>query len=694
MLRGYKMHTIQLVSLGYENFKGAKKFKFDPDGKNASLVGANGTGKTTAFDAFLYLLFGKDSTGRTDFECRPLDDKNQPVKGLVVSVQATLKIDGVTHVFKKEEKEKIVKKEFKGCETFCWIDEVPKLVSEYSAYIKGILPEDTFKMLTDTHYFCEKFHWTSRRETLVKMAGEISEPKGFDALLAQLNGRTVEQLRKVFLERKKGYELERDGIGPRIDEIQKGLKDYAGKSTALKDQRNVLLGEIQRFDDERDVLLSKEQSRQKKIETLNALNKQKSEREISIATDPKLLEGFRKEQGQLQTDLGKSRKAVDNASLDCQKKVNEIASSKLTLQGYLTSLESIRIEFTNASKTDLIDNLGKSGQEEIGKIRAVVDDTKCFNPLCGKPYDVSVTSKAKQARESKIKELENSYQSQITELKNKQVAVLADIRQRGNDTKAKSVGQKNAIEKLESEANILTDKLRAFEADHKILDDRVSKRLLEIDKAVNGREKPDFAADALWNKTVGLITKAEKEIGESVSGQLVVIEDNRKAKSEEVEKLNQSLAQADRSEQDKKRIGELTEQEKDLSQKITEIDGQLASIAGYNASVSELVEAAVNHKFKRVTFKLFDRNLDGTPVPTCEAMLDGVPYSDLSYGQRIVVGVDIINVLSAHYGYSVVLFVDNSESLTYALEAQSQTICLRADRKQKTLKVEIEEKVA
>ncbi|MDO8302887.1 MAG: hypothetical protein Q7T18_06585, partial [Sedimentisphaerales bacterium] len=96
---------------------------------------------------------------------------------------------------------------------------------------------------------------------------------------------------------------------------------------------------------------------------------------------------------------------------------------------------------------------------------------------------------------------------------------------------------------------------------------------------------------------------------------------------------------------------------------------------------------AVNGKFKYVSFKLFNRLLNGNIEPTCVAMLDGVPYQDMSYGQKIRVGIDILSVLSNHYGLHVPLVIDNSESLTYPVEFDGQTIQLRADKNVKKVTV-------
>ena len=53
---------MKLLRLTYKNFK-AQSQDIDLGGADVDVFGANGIGKTTAFDAFLWLLFGKDSKG-------------------------------------------------------------------------------------------------------------------------------------------------------------------------------------------------------------------------------------------------------------------------------------------------------------------------------------------------------------------------------------------------------------------------------------------------------------------------------------------------------------------------------------------------------------------------------------------------------------------------------------------------------
>lgn len=58
------------MSMRLEDFRGIHHLELDLDGADVDVRGANGTGKTTILDAYLWCLTGKDSQGRTDCEIK------------------------------------------------------------------------------------------------------------------------------------------------------------------------------------------------------------------------------------------------------------------------------------------------------------------------------------------------------------------------------------------------------------------------------------------------------------------------------------------------------------------------------------------------------------------------------------------------------------------------------------------------
>lgn len=76
-------------------------------------------------------------------------------------------------------------------------------------------------------------------------------------------------------------------------------------------------------------------------------------------------------------------------------------------------------------------------------------------------------------------------------------------------------------------------------------------------------------------------------------------------------------------------------------------------------------------------WKLFDVQINQGISETCVVMVDGVPYSSLNDGHRILVGCDIISTLQKHYNIQAPIFVDHYEALSSPLQMNCQTIFLK-----------------
>ena len=237
---------------------------------------------------------------------------------------------------------------------------------------------------------------------------------------------------------------------------------------------------------------------------------------------------------------------------------------------------------------------------------------------------------------------------------------------------------KKSIADYEAHIQELEECLTRDESELETMNKHFTIRFAVLDNKIQNYKGIAPADDETYNKLSNQITEAGRGIGEPVSEQLQKIEDAKTEKQTTLDELNNTLAQADRMAKDKARIAELEASEKDLAQKIADVEKELADIADYTTKVCERVEVAVNGKFKHVEFKLFNELINGSTEECCDATLNGVPYSDLSSGQRILVGIDIVNVLAEHYDVSVPLFIDHAESMTLPIEAESQTIELEA----------------
>lgn len=84
---------------------------------------------------------------------------------------------------------------------------------------------------------------------------------------------------------------------------------------------------------------------------------------------------------------------------------------------------------------------------------------------------------------------------------------------------------------------------------------------------------------------------------------------------------------------------------------------------------------------------MFEQQINGGEIETCEAVVNGVPFSGQNNAMRINMGLDIINAICKFEGITAPIFVDNSESINDILPVNSQMIRLVVTRdKELTIK--------
>ena len=87
------MKKIILKSLSLVNFRGEQNRTTEFDAKETSIMGDNGLGKSRHFDAFMWLLFGKDVMERKDYEIKTIVD-GKPLQHVNAEVTGVLVVDG------------------------------------------------------------------------------------------------------------------------------------------------------------------------------------------------------------------------------------------------------------------------------------------------------------------------------------------------------------------------------------------------------------------------------------------------------------------------------------------------------------------------------------------------------------------------------------------------------------------------
>ena len=252
---------MKLLHLAIDNFKGCKHLALGFQGRCASIYGDNAAGKTTIYDAFTWLLFGKDSRGRGDFEIKPLDPGGQVADhAAVTAVEATLDVDGVPLQLRRTYFERWSVKRGGGEATYdgntsdYFVDGVPMKKSEYENRIRELVSEDVFRVLTNVSWFCEGMDWRRRRDMLFQVC-ELPRDKDimaadprFEPLSAAMGGLSMEDYKRKIQAERKGLNAGRNTIPARLDEQKKIVERLSGIDfPAIRAQRDTTAAKLEQL---------------------------------------------------------------------------------------------------------------------------------------------------------------------------------------------------------------------------------------------------------------------------------------------------------------------------------------------------------------------------------------------------------------------------------------------------------------
>lgn len=170
---------IILKSIEITNFKGIEHLKLNFNDSYNVIYGDNETGKSSIYDAFCYCLTGKNSAGETNFSIVPKWLEIKPgitSPGVKIELQVDEKSIELERVYKAEFNKM---RDFKGFTTKCFVNGIPKSVNEFNAFIKDILGELDFRLVTNIKYFTEFINpvhgLTTAQQQLNILSGMIGE---------------------------------------------------------------------------------------------------------------------------------------------------------------------------------------------------------------------------------------------------------------------------------------------------------------------------------------------------------------------------------------------------------------------------------------------------------------------------------------------------------------------------------------
>lgn len=671
---------ITIKSIHIENFKGIKMLDVNFSVKT-KISGQNAVGKTTIFDAFTWLLFNKNSSGEEKFNVRPLNE-GMRVDNVEIKVSAILDVDGKGVELSKTQKQNWVKK--RGTDTAVLqgnvnsfeIDGYPKSEADFKAYVSELAQsEEMFKMLTNPQYF-SSLKWKDQRDILMKLVSEVSDvdlaqtDAKYAPLLSELEkAPSTDDIRAKFSKALSEWKKKQAEIPVRIDEAMKSKVDI-----------DVAEQELAKTD-----LETKIADIDAKIKDSDGVMMELGREEMQLQFDMS---------GIMQTmnrDLTNRRIEIEAELPDLQNEMKRFADTIALKERRVSENETVISNADSERK-----RLGEEYNTEKSKAfyefpylfdesKWVFDENSTVCSLCGQKLPEDKIEQLKADFESRKEKAKADAEEK---LKSERFKFDTDKKVELNRLITIGTEKKNLIAELTEENTNLQEEIEALKKQEKYAiskKEALSKTLSEM----------PVEADYLQNEEYVKMKSRHDEVLEKIekmnaNGEDAAVESLKSEKEElqaHLDEVNSTIAKASMNVEIDERIWQLQEEQKEIGQKVADQEQILYLLEEFIRFKLDKVSETINSHFKTVNFKLFEMQLNGGMKDCCECTVNGVPYSTLNSGHRIVAGLDIIRSLSELYGVSVPIFVDNAESLNDFnvpdMDAQLILLSVSADKQLK-----------
>jgi len=640
------MKQIILQRLTLVNFKGIHSLDVTfQDGSNV-ICGENGTGKTTLFDSFLWCLFGKDSTGRSDFNVKTLGEDGKPFLKLEHSVKLVLLVDGTPVSLQRNFCEVWTKPRGMSEETLTnhktdfYINDVKcGTKKEFDSEVAAILSEDVFRMVTNPFYFTS-LKPEIQKDMLLEMAGRVDDSDvaslkpEYAQLLAQLNGKPLAQFLKEVAAKKRAIKDDLATIPASIETAQRLRpqdEDWAALATELKEKK----ARIAEIDAQ---LTDRNQAQNAEVERKLAIQKEIGSKKLSLAQRQNALRA--------QAQAG-------------------VSEAQQEIQGIRYKLDASKRE--GVSLLDALNRIGANLERKEKEIEGKREEYRAENnrqlefpegafvcPTCKRPLEP-------EDIETKRQELEQNFNQNKS-------AKLKRIQEAGKQLRSE-------LDSLIEEQKNIQTKLAENKTAQDSLAAELEAKSANIPEAVN----PDtlIAQDGECIRLQNDIVELENQLTQEAAP--VDVSDLREAKkvlTENVEEIAKRQAKKIQIENADKEIKSLEERKIANNQELAELEGsEFVATSFLKARDNELL-SRVNGMFNLVKFNFLSEQLNGGEKLTCVCTVDGTPYPDVNNAGKINAGLDIINAICKSQGITAPIFIDNRESVNTLIPTLSQVINL------------------
>ena len=634
------MQEMILKTLVLQNFKGIENLSIDFK-NDTKILGANGSGKTSIFDAYSWLLWDKDSNSRKDFDIKPFTENGETKHGLESTVTGRFELDGQPLKLSKTYKEIWTKKRgnvdavFSGNTTDYFINDVPVKKSEYNQRIETFISEKEFNLLCNPLYFSEILDKKERRAVLLSLIKDVDNSEIFsinkDLKELDLENYTIEEIKAMAKASAKKTNEELNSLPIRIDELEKSKNTF--DFTELEKEKTELEKQIANIDkviakssESTNVIVQKNNIIQNKLDEM-----QKIKLKIDEINEDRQLQATR-EYNQKYSDF-----LANKETLKCT-----ISSKEKSLTTIENSIEVTHknINSANSLLKELREKWTTENQKQF--------DGSLICPTCKREFDedkkdeiLSDFNKHKAETLTKIQNRANNYKKDLSDFEES----LLDLK----------LDREKLVEEIQKLQNQF-DNFREFTEEKPVI------------------EKEDYPIEYYTlQKEIEIIKQDLQAIS---SNDNTAILQQKQHLQNSLNEIVSKLALKDNNKMIDEKINNYLQQEKELAKIFEEQQRKIFLADEYTRIYTSLVQDKINDLFKTVNFRLFETQVNGEIKETCEVTVNGVPYPSVNNAGKINAGLDVINSLSEHFEKRVPIFVDNAESITDILEVKSQIVKL------------------
>lgn len=591
-----------------------------------NITGRNKEGKSTIFNAWLWLILGVDEYDRANYQIFDSRVEQTYENSVPASVEAVLDIDGNEYVLKRTVEQGWLRPrgkseyERKGSDDYSFhIDGIGVSATQYKQQIESLFaPTEKMKIMLNLRYFL-MLDWKEMRKQLEAMVGDIepSDFKGdYTTILQDLIKYAPDELKSKYKQQIAEIKKNTDGLPKAIETLQTNLPDLK----EVDEARKAIDDAKQQITDIDEKIVGAGDFAKPYIDKRNA----------ELAEISKLQEEYNKAQSvylsNFNDEVEKIRKEIRdvdsyNADVDMANKKAE------------SERESNRRELDKMN--DVLSTLQKrhedlTEQNKECKARVFMGE-KCA--YCGQdlPED-----KLEEARKRFNEQKEKDHEYIVSQGKSNKERINETMR-RIEELKM-GIGMPMEIRERKSKDDLEAklDDLRASFVPYGKTAEGAAKMAAIEEKRANLTAVPQQDNSALLNMKRGLL--------------------------DEIEINSKKLGLKDEYDRQVEKIKNMQEQLRTNSIEKAKLEGKLAKVKEYEEEKARIVSDRVNGKFGYVQIEMSETNKSGDIIPACVVKDDkGVNALVTNNANRVLCGIDIAIAFQEFYGLSLPLFIDNYE---------------------------------